>query len=476
MDTWTQESEAAFSAYVDHLVKVIGHADRADPLRDYCLGLLMPLERKSVEPIAAVTEPARVAAKHQSLLHFVGQAPWSDEALMAQVRDRVLPLIERHGPIQAWIVDDTGFPKKGRHSVGVARQYCGQLGKQDNCQVAVSLSVANEAASLPIAYRLYLPQAWADDPEQRRKAKVPPEVAFQTKPQIALEQIEAAKAQDVAPGVILADAGYGADGGFRAGLTDLGLPYVVGVQPTLSVWRPGEEPLPPKPWSGKGRPPSLLRRSSDRKPLSAKTLAQQLPSEAWQTITWREGTNVDLTSRFAAVRLRPASRDYNRSEPRAVEWLMVEWPEDAFEPIKYWLSTMPSEMPIKELVETAKLRWRIERDYQDLKQELGLGHYEGRGWRGFHHHASLCIAAYGFLIALRGTIPPSASARPKGGPMPHIPSGRRPRRSASSARASRSHFHRDHAATTHPRPGPAPRPMSMLRSNRHTTPPHFVTQ
>jgi SRSO17 transposase len=476
MDSWTQESEAAFSAYVDDLVKVIGHADRADPLRDYCLGLLMPLERKSVEPMAAVTAPARVAAKHQSLLHFVGQAPWSDEAVMAQVRHHVLPIVERHGPIRAWIVDDTGFPKKGRHSVGVTRQYCGQLGKQDNCQVAVSLSVANEAASLPIAYRLYLPQAWADDPEQRRKAKVPPEVAFQRKPQIALEQIEAAKAQGVASGVILADAGYGADGGFRAGLTALGLVYVVGVQPTLSVWRLGKEPLPAKPWSGKGRPPSLLRRSPDAKPVSAKALAEQLPSEAWQTITWREGTNVDLTSRFAAVRLRPASRDYNRSEPHAVEWLMVEWPEDAAEPIKYWLSTMPPETSIKDLVETTKLRWRIERDYQDLKQELGLGHYEGRGWRGFHHHASLCIAAYGFLIALRGMIPPSASACPKGGPAPHLPSGRRPRGSAGPARAPRAHLHRDDAAAPHPRPRPVPLPMPMLQPIQHTPSSHYMTQ
>lgn len=375
----------------------------------------------------------------------------------------MLPIIERHGPIRAWIVDDTGFPKKGRRSVGVARQYCGQLGKQDNCQVAVSLSVANEAASLPIAYRLYLPQAWADDPEQRCRAKVPPEVAFQSKPQIALDQIAAAKDQGVAPGVILADAGYGADGGFRAGLTDLGLVYLVGVQPTLSVWRPGEKPLPAKPWSGKGRPPSLLRRSPDKRPVSAKTLAEQLPAEAWQTITWREGTNVDLTSRFAAVRLRPASRDYNRSEPRAVEWLMIEWPEDTAEPIKYWLSTMPAETPIKDLVETTKLRWRIERDYQDLKQELGLGHYEGRGWRGFHHHASLCIAGYGFLIALRGVIPPSASACPGSRPTPRLPSHHRPRGSAGPARAPFAHLHRDNASAAHPRPRPAPFAMSLLQ-------------
>jgi SRSO17 transposase len=476
MDSWIQENEAAFSAYVDHLVKVIGHADRVDPLRDYCLGLLMPLERKSVEPMAAVTAPARVAAKHQSLLHFVGQASWSDAALMAQVRAHVLPIIERQGPIRAWIVDDTGFPKKGRHSVGVTRQYCGQLGKQDNCQVAVSLSVANEAASLPIAYRLYLAQAWIDDPERRRTTKVPQDTTFQTKPQIALGQIEAAQAQGVAPGVVLADAGYGADGSFRAGLTTLGLAYVVGVQPTLSVWRPGEGPLPAKPWSGKGRRPSLLRRDPDHKPVSVKALAEQLPDKAWQTITWREGTNVDLTSRFAAVRLRPASRDDNRSQPHAEEWLMIEWPEDAAEPTKYWLSTMPPETAIEDLVTTAKLRWRIERDYQELKQELGLGHYEGRGWRGFHHHASLCIAAYGFLIALRGTIPPSASARAKSSPAPRLSIGRRPRGSADPARAPRAHLHPDHAAMAHPRLGPAPIPMSVLQSDKHATSTHPVTQ
>src|SRR5438128_11421797 len=186
-------SEVRFAAYVAALVDVIGHADRATPLRDYCTGLLMPAARKSVEPIAAVTAPARVAAQHQSLLHFVGQAPWSDAAVLTRVRDLVLPAIEGTGPIEAWIIDDTGFPKKGRHSVGVAHQYCGQLGKQDNCQVAVTLSLANHDASLPIAYRLYLPEDWAKDQARRHKAKVPAEITFQTKPEIALEQIKAAR-------------------------------------------------------------------------------------------------------------------------------------------------------------------------------------------------------------------------------------------------------------------------------------------
>ena len=209
MDLEAASSEGRFSAYVEGLVSVIGHADRAEPLRDYCMGLMMPGERKSVEPMAAVTAPERTAAQHQSLLHFVGEGRWSDERVLAKVREMVLPAIERHGPIEAWIIDDTGFPKKGRHSVGVARQYCGQLGKQDNCQVAVSLSLANADASLPVAYRLYLPQDWAADAARRKKAGVPEEIGFQTKLEIALDQIRAACAAGLPRGVVLMDAGYG---------------------------------------------------------------------------------------------------------------------------------------------------------------------------------------------------------------------------------------------------------------------------
>ena len=200
-------SEVRFADYVAALVGVIGHADRATPLRDYCTGLLMPAGRKSVEPMAAMTAPARVAAQHQSLLHFVGQAPWSETAVLTKVRDLVLPAIERAGPIEAWIIDDTGFPKKGRHSVGVARQYCGQLGKQDKCQVAVTLSLANRTASLPVAYRLSLPQEWADDPGRRQTAGVPAEITFQTKPEIALHQLRAAADAGLPRGVVLMDAG-----------------------------------------------------------------------------------------------------------------------------------------------------------------------------------------------------------------------------------------------------------------------------
>jgi SRSO17 transposase len=402
-----QSSERRFATYVEHLAQALGHADRVAPLKAYCTGLILPGERKSVEPMAARLEPGRVQAAHQSLHHFVAKADWSDEALLALVRAQVLPEVERHGPILAWVVDDTGFPKKGRHSVGVTRQYCGQIGKQDNCQIAVTLSVASLHASLPIAYRLYLPELWAADRERRAKAGVPEEVKFRTKPDIALDQIRSALAAGVSQGVVLADAGYGVDTAFRTALTDLDLPYILGIQSSTTLWPPGRAPLPPKPWSGRGRPPTRVQRHPNHTPLSAKDLAKVLPSEAWHTVRWREGTNAPLASRFAAVRVRPAHRDHLRHEPRPEEWFLIEWPDGEEEPTKYWLSTLPPDTTLANLVEQAKLRWRIERDYQELKQEIGLGHYEGRGWRGFHHHATLCIAAYGFLVCEKGRIPPS---------------------------------------------------------------------
>ncbi len=459
-------SAARFDAFVSSLVGVVGHADRAGPLRDYTLGLLMPGERKSVEPMAAITAPARVAAQHQSLLHFVGEAPWSDRDVLAKVRDPVLPSIERHGPIEAWIIDDTGFPKKGRHSVGVARQYCGQLGKQDNCQVAVSLSVANHEASLPIACRLYLPEDWASDADRRKRAKVPAEITFKTKPQIALDQIKAALAEAVRAGIVLMDAGYGADTELRDGITAEGLTYAAGILPNTSVWPPGMAPLPPKEWSGRGRRATRLQRSAEHQPVSLKALALGLPQAEWQTISWREGTNDTLASRFARLRVRPAHRDYHRVEPRPEEWLLIEWPEGEAEPTKYWFSTLPEDTTFERLVDLTKLRWRIERDYQELKQEVGLGHYEGRGWRGFHHHLTLCIAAYGFLISERETIPPSAPRAPEGFKGAAIPKGYRPRGAADPARAPHPELNRDHAPTSHSRSRQEARPMSMLRDTQ----------
>src|SRR5215212_326915 len=241
-------SEQRLQEYLCRLTAVLGHADRKARLVGYCTGLLLPGERKSVEPMAARLDPAQVPSLHQALHHFVATAAWRDEAVLAAVREQVLPALSRHGPVTAWIIDDTGFPKKGKHSVGVARQYCGQLGKQENCQVAVSLSVANERASLPVAFELYLPEDWAGDPARRAKAGVPEEVVFRTKPAIALQQIRRALADGVPPGVVLGDAGYGVDTDFRTALTALTLPYVLGVQSTIGVWPPGCGPLAPKPW------------------------------------------------------------------------------------------------------------------------------------------------------------------------------------------------------------------------------------
>src|SRR6478736_1244332 len=248
----SNDGKARFLAYVEGLTSVIGHADRAKPLCDYCLGLMMPCERKSVEPMAAITAPERTAAQHQSLLHFVGEGKWSDGKVLAKVRELVLPKMERHGQIEAWIIDDTGFLKKGQHSVGVARQYCGELGKQDNCQVAVTLSIANHDASLPVAYQLYLPKDWAKDRARRRKAGVPKEISFKTKPQIALEQLRWACEAGLPRGVALLDAGYGANTDLRANITTLGLWYVAGIMPNTTVWAPGTGPSPPKKWVGRG--------------------------------------------------------------------------------------------------------------------------------------------------------------------------------------------------------------------------------
>jgi SRSO17 transposase len=288
---------------------------------------------------------------------------------------------------------------------------------------------------LPVAYRLYLPEEWSKDSERRKAAKVPEEIQFQTKPQIALDQIRQAVASELPPGVVLADAGYGVDSRFRGGLTALGLQYVVGVQSSMTVWEPGAEPLPAKPWTGQGRPPKLLRRDSQHQPLSVKALALALPRSAWKDVTWREGTERSLRSRFAAVRVRPAGRDYEKAEPNAEEWLLIEWPRTEGEPTKYWVSTLPPGMKLKPLVKMAKQRWIIERDYQELKQELGLGHYEGRGWRGFHHHATLCIAAYGFLLAERSRFSPSARAGNLGLSAPERPPEFRPRGSSPPSAA-----------------------------------------
>lgn len=406
-----RHADRAFESYLDDLCEGLGHADRWAGLKDYCRGLLLPLERKSVEPMAAHVDPQHVRARHQVLHHFVAKSEWSDVAVLERVRGHVAAHLDSSEEIY-WIVDDTGFRKKGRHSVGVARQYCGEIGKQDNCQVAVSLSLATASASVPVAWQLYLPEEWAQDMLRRERAGVPEEITFATKPEIALAQVRYALTNGVSVGTVLADAAYGTNTAWRDGLSELKLRYGVGVVSSLKVWPPGTEPVPPPPWRGHGRPPVRHLRDADHEPLSVKTLAQTLDSRAFRTVQWREGSNAVLSSRFAAVRVRAAQGDRLRSE----EWLIIEWPRGDAEPFRYWLSNLPGSTSLKVLVNTMKARWRIERDYQDLKQEFGLDHYEGRGWRGFHHHATLCIAAYGFLVGerLRGARQkiPSERAQP----------------------------------------------------------------
>lgn len=389
-----------FDDYMAYLMQGLGHSDRHAGLTGYCTGLMLPLPRKSIEPIAARLDPLHASAKHQSLHHFVAKAQWSDNELLRRVAQRVVPLMD-FAAGGWWIIDDTGFPKKGKHSVGVTRQYCGVLGKQDNCQVAVSVSLACSEGSLPVAWQLYLPHAWAEDDARRAKAGIPEDIKFATKPQIALQQIQELLLEGAPRHCVLADAGYGIDYAFRQGLSDQGLAYVVGITSAMVVWPPGLQPLPPKPYSGMGRPPVRPRRTTKRQPVNVKTLALGLPNSAFQNISWREGSNEPLTGRFAALRVRCAGGNVGRARLLPEQWLLIEWPIDQGEPEKYYLSTLPEATALNDLVCAAHMRWRIERDYQDLKQDVGLGHYEGRGWRGLHHHATLSIAAYGFLMAQR---------------------------------------------------------------------------
>ena len=463
-----------FERYMEHLVGGLGHMDRHAGLKGYCTGLMLPLARKSVEPMAARVDPLHASARHQSLHHFVAKAEWSDPMMLRRVAQWVVPRMDLSGG-GFWIVDDTGFPKKGKHSVGVARQYCGVLGKQDNCQVAVSISLATEQASVPVAYRLYLPKEWARDPKRRQKAGVPAQMKFTTKPEIALGQLETLLAEGAPKYCVLADAGYGVDQGFRQRLTDMGLPYVVGITSSVVVWPPGLEPLPPKRYSGMGRPPVMPRRTPSRQPISVKTLAHALPARAFQTISWRQGTNEALRGRFAAVRVRHAGGNIGKARLRPEQWLLIEWPAGDADPLKYYLSTLPEDIALNDLVAQAHMRWRIERDYQDLKQELGLGHYEGRGWRGFHHHATLSIAAYGFLVTERLAAGKSVGAKKNFvvSHIPALPADYIPRGSPARA-AARVRLNQHDQVPAQLSIDSPPRPMSMLRTKKRKS--HLMTQ
>ena len=412
----------------DRLLSVVDEVAGRLPLRRqrenavlFVRGLVEQGGRKSLQPTLFRLE--QTPARYESLQQFLADSPWEPVLLVRACVERVVPRIG----VVAWVVDDTGFPKKGQHSVGVTRQYCGQVGKPENCRVAVSLSMATETSSMPVAYRLYLPETWANDSQRRRKTGVPGEIVFQTKAEIAMAQIRRARERGIPEGIVLADAGYGTDTGFRSQLTKMELRYVMGIMSTVTVWKPGQEPKPPAAYKGTGRPPRLLRRDKRHQPVAVKELAHFLPADAWKDLVWRQGVTKKLRSRFAALRVRPAHRDYWRAEPHAEEWLLIEWPKGEAEPTKYWLSTLPADVALSELVRMAKHRWIIERDYQELKQELGLGHFEGRGWRGFHHHATLCLAAYGFLVAERNRFSPSTRVGHLELPAPKIPPNFRPR-------------------------------------------------
>ncbi len=463
--------EGRFERYCEAMLRMLGHADREQPCRWYLKGLVLPGGRKSVEPMATRVQPNNVRSAHQSMHHLVAQAEWSDTALLAAVADEVLPVLLDTEEPWVWIVDDSGFPKKGRHSVGVARQYCGQTGKTDNCRVAVTLSVANAQGSLPVAVRLYLPREWTDDPTRCRHAGVPTEIAFATKGEIALTQIGAAVQAGYPRGTVLADAAYGDDTAWREQLTAWGLTYAVGIKPATTVWWGRHQPMvEPARRNQAGESRMLAKRDAQHQPIAVSALAQELPASSYRTVTWREGVAQPLTSRFARVRVRPANG--NRLRPE--EWLIIEWPHGELEPTHYWLSTLPPDIGWQPLVDTLKARWRIERDYQELKQELGWGHYEGRNWRGFHHHASLCIAAYGFLMLERLSGAKKNSARFKA---PPVPKDFRPRGAGSDA-SSRTVVDRDVPLPPGPRHRAKTRSVPLLRtqSSRRRRTQTLITQ
>ena len=386
----------------------------------YVTGLLLDGERKSIEPIAArlVDRASEVQAMRQRLQQCVVVSPWDATELFARVArtvDRDLPALA------AFVVDDTGFPKKGTHSVGVARQYSGTLGRTDNCQVATSLHLAGERGSGCIGMRLYLPEAWTADRVRCRAAGVPDAIAFAPKWQHALDLLDAALAAGVRRHVVLGDAAYGDVTAFRAALTARGLPYHLRVQGGLVVWPPGTTFRVPAVQGTKGRPRSIPRPPTRTAAVTLAALARTLPH---RRVTWRDGSRGPQVSRFAAVRVHLAHRHSEGAGPGPAVWLLSEWPQGEVAPTKCYLSSLPPKTPRRTLVRLAKLRWRIERDYQEMKGELGLDHFEGRTWQGFHHHAALCAAAHAFLALRRALFPPVPRA---------VDTRRRPTASAAAA-------------------------------------------
>ncbi len=391
------------TTFVDTLTADFGRPERRTAMAQYITGLLLDGERKSIEPIAArlVDRPDQIQAMRQRLQQCVVVSPWDAEELLA----RVARMLDRDLPeVTAFVVDDTGFPKKGRHSVGVARQYSGTLGRTDNCQIATSLHLAGERGSGCIGVRLYLPESWTTDRARCRAAGVPDTVSFAPKWQHALALLDAAVSAGVRRHVVLGDAAFGEVTAFRDALTARGLAYVLRVPSHLVAWPPGTRFVVPARRGPTGRPRSTPRPSTPATPL---TLAAVAATRPHRRVTWREGARGRQASRFAAVRVHLAHRHAEGAGPGPEVWLLSEWPRHEPAPTKYYLSSLPATTSRRTLVRFGKLRWRIERDYQELKGELGLDHFEGRTWNGFHHHVALCAGAHAFLALRRALSPPA---------------------------------------------------------------------
>lgn len=413
------------SAFLEEMVEDMGRPERRRAMELYMTGLLLDGERKSTQPMAArlAKKTEEAEALRQRLQQCVAISSWSDDKLFGRLAlkfDRELPDVE------AFVADDTGFAKKGTHSVGVARQYSGTLGRTDQCQVAVSLHLAGAKGSGCIGMRLYLPEeGWASDKKRRAAAGVPDEIEFQTKWEIALEQLDAALASGVRRHVVLADAGYGDATEFRSGIEERGLGYVVGVSGVPTIWRPGVIPAVPE-TPRVGRPST--RPKAEEASVSLSDFARELNSRTFRIVTWREGSKGPMQGSFCAFRIYSAERHSKKTRPALKPiWLIIEDTGEEKRPFKFYFSNLPADTSLKRLVKLIKLRWRVERDYQELKQELGLDHFEGRTWRGFHHHATLCAVAHGFLALRRALSPPvevpldaSGGSPPSSAP-PHTP-------------------------------------------------------
>jgi SRSO17 transposase len=379
--------------FLEDLTEPLGRSERRHWARVYVQGLLLDGERKSIEPMASRMEGADI----QALRQFVGQSPWEIEEVQRRLAQKVVDLLSEP---EVWIIDETAFPKAGEHSVGVARQYCGTLGKVANCQVAVSLHWATAEASCPIVWRLYLPKEWLADAERAEEVKLPPGTVYRSKKELALGALDQALEWGLPLLPVVADSLYGNDFGFRQGLRERHLQYAVQVEPSTVVWTTDPNlPLPVPKKKKLGRPRKYPPRETLAQPDSLEKVAERLPASAWYTLTWRQGSRGAERSRFAMLPVWAAHAWRKHTHPpRVMEWLLVEWPPGEPQPTKYWLAQLGQQrLALRCFVRIAKARWRVEQDYRELKEELGLDHYEGRQWLGWHHHVCLVTIAYAFL-------------------------------------------------------------------------------